>query len=302
MRFGRWPALSAAALVAAALVAAIGLRGAFRIDRNQAAEPMSDLAVHRDIAYAPGDRRALDIYAPARPGPPRAVIVYLYGGAWTSGAKAQYAWVGAGLARQGYVAVIPDYRIYPPATWPSFLQDSARALAFVKAHIAQYGGDPAKLVLVGHSSGAFNALSLAVEPRWLDEAGLDARRDLKAVIGLSGVYNMLPLHGENENAIFAPSTGYAEMKHHVDGKSPPLLLLVGAADRIAGREESEQMAARVREKGGAAELIVYPGLQHDDTQAAFGKAQDAPPTTIRADIARFLAAQGVNLTQAAPGS
>jgi acetyl esterase/lipase len=133
-------------------------------DRNKAAEPMNDLAVTLDLAYEPGDRHSLDVYVLRAAANPRPVIVYIYGGNWVAGAKADFAWVGATLARRGFVAVVPDYRIYPEAKWPMFLQDNAAAVRWARDHAASFGGDPAKLVVMGHSAGANNALSLATDP------------------------------------------------------------------------------------------------------------------------------------------
>ncbi|MDE2434846.1 MAG: alpha/beta hydrolase, partial [Sphingomonadales bacterium] len=263
------------------------------LDRNLAAQPMNDLTVAKDIRFGPGERQTLDVYAPAHIQGARPVMVFLYGGAWISGDKAQYAWLGAGLARQGYVAVIPNYGIYPPTKWPTFVRDNAKALAWVRSNITPFGGDRSDLILVGHSSGAFNAISLAVEPQWLAEVGMNAGRDLKAVIGLSGVYNMLPLTGPNENAIFAPPTGYTEMKNHIAVGTPPILFIAGGRDRVAEADDSKVTMAKVREKGGLAELIVYPAMEHNDSQAAFGSAPDAPAFPIRRDVAQFLSQQGV---------
>ena len=260
------------------------------IDRNKAAEPMDDLKVARDLHYAPGDRHSLDIYVSRTAVKPRPVIVYVYGGGWAAGSKAEFAWVGAALARQGFVAVVPDYRIYPQARWPMFLEDNARAVRWAWDHAASFGGDPAKLILMGHSSGAHNVFSLAVEPQWLRGVGMTPR-DITAVVGLSGVYGMLPLDGPREHAIFGPQTGYTEPVDHVDGPSPPMLLIIGDRDRTAEPSNSDDVAARLREKGGVAEVIHFPSLGHSETQDALALPSGRPPEIIDA-IMRFLAAHG----------
>lgn len=300
---GKRPALLAGGLAVLLAVSAVflamNLRGNSGPDRNDALGPLDDLIIDRDIVYAPGERHGLDIYAPvSAKGEMRPVIVYLYGGAWVGGSKEQHAWVGAGLARQGYVAVVPDYRLYPPAHWPDFVRDGAAAVKWVKDNIADQGGDPAQIVVMGHSAGAFNALSLAVEPQWLAEVGMEPVADIKAVVGLSGVYNMLPLHGANENAIFGDSTGYREMIHNIEVRSPPTLFLVSSDDTAAGADDSVRMAARMNEMGGTAEVITYDGLGHDGTQAGAGGAFDAPDVPIQQDIARFLGEHGVQVPQA----
>src|SRR5579863_2305896 len=162
-----------------------------QIDRNMAARPYDDLIITRDVPYAAGRRHLLDIYAlrangSAKAAAPRPVVIFIYGGSWASGNKADLAWVGASLARQGYVVIIPDYRIYPEARWPDFLKDNAAAVRWAHDHAASHGGDPRSLVLMGHSAGAFDVASLAVDRRWLAGVGMEPKRDLTAVIGISG--------------------------------------------------------------------------------------------------------------------
>ena len=123
------------------------------------------------IAYAERSRHRLDI---CRPGGAVAapVVVFFYGGAWRSGNKALYRYVAKALARRGYVAVVPDYRIYPEARYPDFLEDGAQVVRWVKDNIGRFGGDPDKIFLKGHSAGAHIAAMLSIDKRWLDKVGL----------------------------------------------------------------------------------------------------------------------------------
>ena len=261
-------------------------------DMNKAAEPMNDLVVIRNLPYEPtGDRHSLDVYVLHGASKPRPVIVYLYGGDWAAGEKAEFAFVGAALARQGFVAVVPDYRIYPEARWPMFLQDNAAAVRWVRDHVAEFGGDPSKLVLMGHSAGANDALSLAVEPQWLGAVGM-VPRDLKALVVLSGPFNLSPLDTRREIAIFGPPTGYADPIYRIHAGSPPMLLIIGNRDDAADPHDSDEVAAKVREKGGLAEVVHYSTLGHPDTQNALTETPGRPPGVIDA-VLRFLAAQGV---------
>jgi acetyl esterase/lipase len=139
-------------------------------------EPRFGLTVTRNLAYPPGPRHDLDVYAPRHPAPHTPVVVFIYGGGWDTGEKSQYAFVGDALASHGYVAIVPNYRIYPEAHYPDFLEDSAEAVAWAKAHARAYGGDPDELFLVGHSAGAYNAAMLTLDPRWLAAVGLDPHR------------------------------------------------------------------------------------------------------------------------------
>src|SRR5262249_55752492 len=78
-------------------------------------------------------------------------------GSWQRGSRDLYRFVGASLAAQGIVTVVPDYSIFPPARFPMFIEDAARAVRFARDNATQWGGDPARLVLMGHSAGAYIA-------------------------------------------------------------------------------------------------------------------------------------------------
>ncbi|MGT2427719.1 alpha/beta hydrolase [Cupriavidus basilensis] len=120
-------------------------------------------ALTASVPYADGARGKLDIYAPREPAcsGKAPVVVFFYGGTWNSGERADYAFVAAALAARGILTVIPDYRLYPEASYPDFLVDNARAVAWTRREIANYGGDPQRLFVMGHSAGGYNAAMLA---------------------------------------------------------------------------------------------------------------------------------------------
>ncbi|MGN6209278.1 alpha/beta hydrolase [Asticcacaulis sp.] len=252
--------------------------------------PVDDLLITRDIAYASGERHALDIYAPRAAGKARPVVVFIYGGTWISGAKADYAWVGIALARQGYVAVVADYRIYPNGAWPGFIEDNAAAVRWAFDHAADYSGDPSKLILMGHSAGAFNAASLAIDRRWLGKVGMDPQRDLKAVIGLSGPYEFMPDTSELK-VMFGPKRQWDDIHPitHVDGRSPPMLLITGDRDEAIGTSESKRLATRLREKGVKVTWLNYPLLNHNGSVQALAPPK-GEPSQVMTDINNFIAA------------
>jgi len=126
----------------------------------------SRLQLHADLAYGSDRRQRLDIVAP-RQGINRPVVIFWYGGSWTQGRKADYRFVGVALAKQGFVAVLPDYRLYPKVTFPMFDEDAARAVAWVQRHVSEYGGDPTHIVLMGHSAGGHTAAFFGLQSRIL---------------------------------------------------------------------------------------------------------------------------------------
>jgi len=222
------------------------------------------IAIQRDAPYAPGARHTLDVYKPPQTGPARPVVVFLYGGGWDQGDKKDYRFVGQTLAAQGFVTIIPDYRVYPAVRYPAFLQDNALAVRWARDHAADYGGDPSKLFLMGHSAGAYDAVMLDVDRRWLGAVDMDPRRDVRGVIGLAGPYDFLPLHSDELKLIFGPPEARPDTQpiNHVDGQAPPMLLMTDLGDKVVDPGNTQRMADRIRERGGRVETAAFPGLSH----------------------------------------
>ena len=214
------------------------------------------------IAYAAHSRHRLDICRPA--GAAAApVVVFFYGGAWRGGNRGLYRYVANALARRGYVAVVPDYRIYPEVRYPEFLEDGAQVVRWVKDNIAGFGGDPHKIFLKGHSAGAHIAAMLSLDARWLQKLGLNPGRDIAGLIGLAGPYDYLPLRDETLKVIFGgadrPET---QPIHHVAAGAPPALLMTGDRDRLVEPGNSVRLAARLVAAGNAATVKTYRRVGH----------------------------------------
>lgn len=226
--------------------------------------------ITRDVAYADGPRGRMDLYRPRGAAGPLPLVVFLYGGSWRMGSKGMYPFVAAPLAERGAVVAVPDYRLYPEVAFPDFLDDSAHAVAFAIAHAAEWGADPARVFVVGHSAGAYNAVMLAVDPRWMARAGSDRRR-LAGVAGLAGPYDFLPITGRDIIPVFTPGgLGPATQPvTYVDGRNPPLWLATGEDDSTVRPRNTLSLAEKVRAAGGLAEARVYPDLGHIGIVTAF---------------------------------
>jgi len=125
----------------------------------QPKEPYAWLKVARDLRYGPAERNVLDVFAAPEIGAGKPVVVFVHGGGFARGAKRAegtpfYDNIGLWAAGYGFVGVTINYRLAPQSTWPSGIEDLGALVAWLKANIAQYGGDPNKVVLWGHSAGA----------------------------------------------------------------------------------------------------------------------------------------------------
>jgi acetyl esterase/lipase len=213
------------------------------------------------IPFREGLRGRLDVYAPRRAvGDRIPVIVFFYGGSWNSGDRTGYAFVGRALASRGFMVIIPDYRLVPEAHYPDFLVDGAAALRWVRANAARFGGDPDRIVLAGHSAGAYNAAMLAVDERWL---GAD-RRAIRGFAGLAGPYAFLPLDTPATRAAFgrAPDLPSTQPIAHAGPGDPPALLMVAGKDNLVRPSNAARLADALRRAGVAVEVNTYPEVGH----------------------------------------
>jgi acetyl esterase/lipase len=222
----------------------------------------------RSFAYADGARQTLDVCHPvdAVTAP---VVIFFYGGAWRSGNKRLYRYAAKALARRGYVAVLPDYRIYPQVRYPLFLEDGALVVRWAKDNVKRFGGDPDKIFLSGHSAGAHIAAMLAIDARWLQTVGLRPGRDVAGLIGLAGPYDFLPLSDDVLKVIFGGENRLETQPiSHVCSGAPPALLLTGSDDRMVDAGNASRLAARLRAAGNIATARIYSRVGHSLIVAA----------------------------------
>lgn len=225
-----------------------------------------DSEVVSDIAYGTDVTQKLDIYIPVHTaGKAMDVIVFLYGGRWSSGRKEDYSFVGVALADQGFITVIPDYRKYPTVRFPVFVDDSAKALVWAYDHISAYDGRPGHIFVVGHSAGAHIGALLATDAHYLAVEGKKTTDVIHGFLGLAGPYSFTPDEPDLED-MFGPPENYSAMRatSFVDGHQPPMLLLWGQDDSVVKRINLDKLEQSVHEKGGEVRSILYPDTGHID--------------------------------------
>lgn len=243
--------------------------------------------VVRHAQYGQGKREALDCYSSRARNAP--VIVFFYGGSWSSGRKEEYGFVGRALASRGFVAVIPDYRLVPAVTFPDFIKDGAAAIAWTQRHIADYGGDPKRIVLTGHSAGAYNAMMLALNTEFLREAGADPSA-IKGVAGIAGPYDFYPFNVKASIDAFgaAPDPHATQPISFVRADAPPLLLMHGDKDGLVRPRNMLSLAEKQTACGGKVETRLYPELNHVDSMLALSRPFRAKAPVLD-DITAFAA-------------
>ncbi|CAA9534559.1 MAG: hypothetical protein AVDCRST_MAG31-2702 [uncultured Sphingomonas sp.] len=291
---------------AASLVALTGCTPAGLLNGLDRLTPGGDGAarVVRGAAYGADERQRLDVWAPTArryKGEKLPVVLFFYGGGWDSGSRGDYGFAGAAYAGQGFVAVVPDYRLVPTVRFPAFLEDGALAVRWARDHAARYGGDPERITLAGHSAGGYIAGMLALDRHWLAGAGVD-HRTIKAAALLAAPLDFAPFTDHRSRNAFGQWTAVADTQpiSFARADAPPLFLAHGTADRVVYPRNSQRLAARLQSLGAPVSLRLYPGANHTDLvvslarpfrgktpalaeSAAFLRSASSPPTSGRSE-------------------
>ena len=291
--------LRAAALGAFALLAVIAGMFAF-ISPPRLLSHYDRLAGGREGSYPAAEGvpfgshgQRLDIWAPNAmpPSGKLPVVIFWYGGGWAKGDRTSYAFAGRALAKAGFLVVIPDYRKVPEVHFPAFLDDGAEAVAWVEDNIARYQGDPARVAVMGHSAGAYQAVMLALDAKRLAAAGADPAI-IKAGVGLSGPYDFHPFTSERAIAAFSewPRSEETQPITFARADAPALLLVTSDGDETVRPKNANNLGAKLEALGARVEVKNYGPLDHEEIVMALSVPfRDKGP--VLADSVAFLKAQ-----------
>ena len=241
-------------------------------------------ASHRiaDIAYVPASapdydakRHRLDVYQPKKQDKLQPVVLFIHGGNWNSGSKDNFLYkaIGRRLAKQGFVGVVMSYRLSPQVLVPAQADDAARALAWTVAHIKDYGGDPARIIVMGHSSGGGLAALLALGSDTLlarhglpatavhaalldDPAGLDMLDYLTKMQYEGDAQYLVPF--SRDRAVWRQSSAL----YHVRAGAPPYSIFIGGKTYPSISSSATLFANRLRQLGASPRYTVVPGKKH----------------------------------------
>ncbi len=250
--------------------------------RRASVERIRDLPYGESLEGDKGRRNLLDVIRPREPGQKRPILLQVHGGGWVIGDKQQQAQpLMHHLAERGWVCFAQNYRLSPRATFPAHIVDVKRALAWVRQHAAEYGGDPDFICVTGGSAGghlaalcALSANDPAYQPGFEDS---DTR--VAACVPFYGVYDFLDrlgIRGRQSMAPFLERTVFksspdeqrevwenASPLSRVQADAPPFLVIHGSHDSLVFVEEAHHFVEALREKSRNPVLYLeVPGAQH----------------------------------------
>jgi acetyl esterase/lipase len=199
----------------------------------QEKEPYSGVRIQRDVKYGTADRNLLDVFRPEPVSSARPVLIFVHGGAFVGGNKRMpgspfYDNVMLWAAKNGFVGLNMTYRLAPQAAWPAGAEDIATAVRWVTDRIAEHGGNPARIYLMGHSAGAVHVATYVSHPEFYKVKG----GGLAGAIMVSGIYDLTatPL-ADPERAYFG-----ADPARYPERSSLPGLLSTGIPLMLAAAE------------------------------------------------------------------
>jgi acetyl esterase/lipase len=231
----------------------------------------------------PSDHDKLDLYLPeGKTGVP--VIVWIHGGALTQDDKNLEVGTGTRFAQAGIATATVNYRLSPAVSHPAHVEDAAASFAWVKRHIAEYGGDPTRVFLVGHSAGAYLAQLLVTDERYLKKHGLSAR-DVRGVVPISAFFwvEKEGVAPDRPKSVWGTDEKVwvdASPAHHLRANLPPTLIIYADRDEPWRRQQNVDMAEALKAAGSPpVDLVQIADRTHMGIWREMGK--DGDPTSAR---------------------
>ena len=247
--------------------------------------PSSTFDRTKDISFGDGSRDTLDIYRTETPKAGAPVLMFVHGGSWDSGSKDIYKFLAEGFTKSGYDMVVPNYTLYPEAQFPNFLNDNARAVAYTATAFPDR-----KIVLIGHSAGAYNVLMLGLRNEYLSGAGVDRCHVISGIVSLAAPVGVVPLTGERLIEIFPDRFAAQDAAlNNVTGPTPPIFLGHGEKDSTVDPINATKLAEKIQARGGVAQAEIYEGQSHSDVVKVLSRHFDGD-TTLKSDIVEFIEA------------
>lgn len=223
--------------------------------------PRKGYSVQENVAYGLRARHRLDLFRTQTPREHRPLIVFVHGGAWMHGDKKDYRFIGEAFAKEGFDVAVINYHLAPEHIFPASIDDLSLALNYLNVHQLKYQISTEKVVLMGHSAGAFNVMSALYHPQPYE---IQCRSQITAIIGLAGPYHF-DYKGDPICAdAFDQNRPYQEVMpyYFVESNTVKHYLLVAENDDVVGLSNAVDLDRRLKEKGNYSQLWTVTRIGH----------------------------------------
>lgn len=226
----------------------------------------------RDLAYAADvarEKHRLDVFAPtgARNAP---VVIFVHGGDWREHDRKDYSFLGRSLAGEGFVVVVPSYRLWPTVNGARMAYDIAHATAWTLQHAQEYGGKANSVILSGHSSGAHLVALVALDPQYLGKYHVSPAV-IHGVIAISGIDDLRYLSGrvvyDTFGAVQDGRWNFSPLKY-VRRDAPPFEIVCAQRDIPVLCSQAQIFFLKLRLYGASADFYMGSGNHNSEIIAA----------------------------------
>lgn len=223
--------------------------------------PRKGYSIQENVAYGLRARHRLDLFRTQTPREHRPLIVFVHGGAWMHGDKKDYRFIGEAFAKEGFDVAVINYHLAPEHIFPASIDDLSLALNYLNVHQLKYQISTEKVVLMGHSAGAFNVMSALYHPQPYE---IQCRSQITAIIGLAGPYHFDYKDDPICADAFDQNRPYQEVMpyYFVEPNTVKHYLLVAENDDVVGLSNAVDLDRRLKEKGNYSQLWTVPHIGH----------------------------------------
>jgi arylformamidase len=228
-----------------------------------------------DVRYGPGARHRLDVFACGAAGAP--TLVFIHGGYWQQNDKEPFAFIGDGLLPAGFNLAVVEYTLAPAARMDAIVGEIRASVAWVIDHAKEFGGDPSRVFVSGHSAGGHLTAMAMTDSR------------VAGGVAISGIFDLEPIRLNYLNEKLGLDAAEAQRNSpmlHLPAHAAPLVVTVGLGELPELIRQSEEFAAAWRKRGLPGEYLPLAGHDHfsilDELAQPEGKLVAALTTLARA--------------------
>jgi arylformamidase len=227
----------------------------------QAEAARSTIPCHLNVAYGPTRAETLDIFPAAQAHAP--VFIFIHGGYWRSLSSKDFSGVALGLHRRGITTVVVDYALCPSVSIDEIVRQVRAASAWVLRNIAQYGGDPARVGIGGHSAGG-HLTAMCLQTEWERDYALP-NNPFAAALSFSGLYDLAPLRCSYLQPMLQLDAGVVQRNSPAFLARPcstPLWITWGGNETAEFARQSQVYCGAWQAAGNQARLLAQDGADH----------------------------------------
>ncbi len=236
-----------------------------------------------NLPYGNDERQKLDVYMPAAPPEhPAPVLLFLHGGYWVIGHKDLLGFMAPAITPAPALLVSVGYRLAPAAKYPQQVDDCRAALRWVYDNIADYGGDPQRIHVGGHSAGGHLAALITLQRQRLAPFGLP-QDVIKGCFPVSGVFDVTETPPERRQAFLESDADARDASplYNAEGNATPFLLEIGSDDFDNLRAQHPRMLAALRSQPGYVEEMLREAHNHFQISLDHANPESPWPTRVR---------------------